>query len=68
MPDDLAKRHAGFRFKPDLMTALDAAAEAYDMTRTDIVDHWLRERAIAEGWLEPIKKMKVVNAGVDDVE
>ena len=48
------KPHAGFRLPADLITALDSAADALaGGSRTSLVQRWLTERAVAEGWMTP---------------
>lgn len=48
----MAKQHAGFRFTPELMAALDEAANTHAITRTELVERWLSDRAVAEGWMD----------------
>ena len=50
------KKHAGFRFTPALLMALDAAAQASNVHRTTVVERWLIDRATAEGWMEREKE------------
>lgn len=51
------KNHAGFRFSARLIAALDAAADAQGVNRTALVEKWLEQRALAEGWMETADAM-----------
>lgn len=49
----VARFYVGVRLPPDVVAALDMAAQARDCSRTAVIEQWLAERATAEGWLTP---------------
>ena len=48
-----AKTHVGFRLPQELIDAIDAVVVKHGVDRTHVVETWLTERAVAEGWLIP---------------
>ena len=47
----IAKKHSGFRLAVALLKAIDKVAKKNKVSRTTVVEQWLTERAIAEGWM-----------------
>lgn len=49
----MSKRIVTFRLAPDLLQAVDDAAAQSGVSRSALLAHWLRDRATAEGRLDP---------------
>lgn len=50
-----ARQFVGFRFPKEVVSALDAVAATSGCTRTDVALGWLKDRAVAEGWLDAVE-------------
>lgn len=46
-----ARSHVGFRLPAALVKALDEVAKMQGVPRTQVVERWLTDRAVAEGWM-----------------
>jgi predicted transcriptional regulator len=47
-----ARTYVGVRLPPKVVSAVDAAARVRGVSRTAVMEQWVSERAVAEGWMQ----------------